>query len=146
MTYADLKIAVDPTFEPSVTIEESKILSMEGLSILGSDYNQIVKRAFDERWIDFPQNQGKSTGGFCSSPYGSSSYILINWNGHMDEVMVLAHEIGHAGHFQYANSNQSILNTRPSMYFIEGPSTTNELLMANHLIKKAQTTERKNMD
>jgi len=143
MTYADLKIAVDPTFEPRVTIEESKELLIEGLSILGSEYHQIVKRAFDERWIDFPQNQGKSTGGFCSSPYGASSYILINWNGQMDEVMVLAHEIGHAGHFQYANSHQSILNTRPSMYFVEAPSTTNELLMANHLIKKAKSTREK---
>jgi oligoendopeptidase F len=143
MTYADLKIAVDPTFEPRVTIEESKALLIEGLSILGSEYSQIVKRAFDERWIDFPQNQGKSTGGFCSSPYGASSYILINWNGQMDEVMVLAHELGHAGHFQYANSNQSILNTRPSMYFVEAPSTTNELLMANHLIKNVKTKREK---
>jgi oligoendopeptidase F len=143
MTYADLKIAFDPQFEPSVTIDESKALLIEGLSVLGSEYNHIVRRAFEERWIDFPQNQGKSTGGFCSSPYGASSYILINWNGHMDEVMVLAHEIGHAGHFQYANSNQSILNTRPSMYFVEAPSTTNELLMANHLIKKAKTDREK---
>ena len=143
MTYADLKIAVDPTFEPKVTIEESKSLLIEGLSILGEEYNQIVKKAFDHRWIDFPQNLGKSTGGFCSSPYGASSFILLNWNGQMDEVMVLAHEIGHAGHFQYANSHQSILNTRPSMYFIEAPSTTNELLMANHLIKKAKSNREK---
>lgn len=143
MTYADLKIAVDPTFEPRVTIEESKALLLEGLSVLGSEYTQIVRRAFDERWIDFPQNQGKSTGGFCSSPYGASSYILINWNGQMDEVMVLAHELGHAGHFQYANSHQSVLNTRPSMYFIEAPSTTNELLMANHLINNAKTNREK---
>ena len=143
MTYADLKIAVDPTFEPKVSIDESKALLAEGLSILGSEYNQIVKRAFDERWIDFPQNQGKSTGGFCSSPYGASSYILINWNGQMDEVMVLAHELGHAGHFQYANSHQSIFNTRPSMYFIEAPSTTNELLMAKHLIKNAKSSREK---
>ena len=143
MTYADLKIAVDPEFEPKVTIEESKALLIEGLSVLGNEYNQIARRAFDERWIDFPQNQGKSTGGFCSSPYGASSYILINWNGQMDEVMVLAHEIGHAGHFQYANKYQSILNTRPSMYFIEAPSTTNELLMANHLIKNAKSAREK---
>jgi len=143
MTYADLKIAVDPQFEPKVSIEESRELLIEGLSVLGDEYNQIVKRSFDERWIDFPQNQGKSTGGFCSSPYGAPSYILLNWNGQMDEVMVLAHEIGHAGHFQYANANQAILNTRPSMYFIEAPSTTNELLMANHLIKKAKTAREK---
>jgi len=143
MTYADLKIAVDPTLEPRVTIEQSKALLIDGLSILGTEYNQIVQRAFAERWIDFPQNQGKSTGGFCSSPYGATSYILINWNGQMDEVMVLAHELGHAGHFQYANRHNPILNTRPSLYFIEAPSTTNELIMANHLIKNSKSPREK---
>ena len=143
LTYADLQIPVDPTFEPEVTIEASKEWLIDGLAILGEEYQTLVHRAFDERWIDFPQNQGKSTGGFCSSPYGASSYILINWNGHMDEVMVLAHEIGHAGHFQYANKHQNILNTRPSMYFIEAPSTTNELLMANYLVKHAKSSREK---
>jgi oligoendopeptidase F len=143
MTYADLKIAVDPNFEPNVTIESSKQLLMEGLSVLGPEYQEIIRQAFDDRWIDFPQNQGKSTGGFCSSPYGAPSFILINWNGQMDEVMVLAHEIGHAGHFQYANKYQKIINTRPSMYFIEAPSTTNELLMSNHLIKNAKSQREK---
>ena len=137
ITYADLKIAIDPAYEPKVTIEESKTYLMDGLSILGDDYLNLVKRSFDERWIDFPQNIGKSTGGFCSSPYGENSFILLNWNGQMDEVMVLAHELGHAGHFQYANQTQNIFNTRPSLYFIEAPSTTNELIMTRHLLKQA---------
>ena len=136
MTYADLKIAVDPELEPKVSIADAKKYILEGLAKLGPEYLDIARRAFDERWIDFPQNVGKSTGGFCASPYGKNSYILLNWNGQMDEVMVLAHEIGHAGHFQYANANQNIFNTRPSMYFVEAPSTTNELVMARHLIKK----------
>ncbi|MGE4342020.1 MAG: oligoendopeptidase F [Bacilli bacterium] len=143
MTYADLKIAVDPTFEPKISIDSAKELLLDSLSILGEDYLKMVRRAFDERWIDFPQNQGKSTGGFCASPYGAPSYILLNWNGQMDEVMVLAHELGHAGHFQYANHELSILNTNPSMYFIEAPSTTNELIMAKHLISKAQSPREK---
>ncbi|HKL84197.1 MAG TPA: oligoendopeptidase F [Bacilli bacterium] len=143
MTYADLKIAVDPTFEPKISIDSAKELLLDGLSILGEDYLKMVRRAFDERWIDFPQNQGKSTGGFCASPYGAPSYILLNWNGQMDEVMVLAHELGHAGHFQYANHELSILNTNPSMYFIEAPSTTNELIMAKHLISKAKSPREK---
>lgn len=138
VTYADLKIAVDHAFEPKVTIEESKKMLLEGLSILGVDYLELVRRSFDERWIDFPQNTGKSTGGFCASPYGENSFILINWNGQMDEVMVLAHEIGHAGHFQYANKHQNIFNTRPSLYFIEAPSTTNELIMSRHLANQAK--------
>ncbi|CCV64599.1 Oligoendopeptidase F-like protein [Alteracholeplasma palmae J233] len=137
LTYADLKIAIDPSFEPKVTIEESKNYLLDGLSILGSEYSKMVQRSFDERWTDFPQNIGKSTGGFCSSPYGANSFILVNWNGQMDEVMVLAHELGHAGHFQYANKYQNIFNTRPSMYFIEAPSTTNELIMSRHLVKNA---------
>jgi len=136
MTYADLKIAIDPDYEPEVSIEDSKSYILDGLSKLGDEYVDIARRSFDERWVDFSQNVGKSTGGFCASPYGKNSYILLNWNGKMDETMVLAHEIGHAGHFQYANSNQNIFNTRPSMYFIEAPSTTNELMMAKHLIEK----------
>jgi len=139
MTYADLKIAVDAEYEPKITIEDSKALILDGLSMLGPEYLEIARRSFDERWIDFPQNVGKSTGGFCASPYGKNSFILLNWNGQMDEAMVLAHEIGHAGHFQFANANQNILNTRPSMYFIEAPSTTNELIMARHLLKKADS-------
>ncbi|QIK70302.1 oligoendopeptidase F [Erysipelothrix sp. HDW6C] len=135
MTYVDLKLSVDPDFEPSISIEESKDYLLDGLAVLGDDYREIVRRSFDERWIDFPQNIGKSTGAFCSSPYGNHPYILINWTKRMREVFVLAHEVGHAGHFYLAGQNQNIYNTRASLYFIEAPSTMNELLMANHLKK-----------
>ena len=137
MTYADLHLAVDPEFEPNVTVEQSKQASLEGLSILGNEYQEMIKRSFDERWIDFPQNLGKSTGGFCSSPYQKGSYILLNWNNQMNEVFVLAHELGHAGHFYFAAQAQNAFNTRPSMYFIEAPSTMNEIIMANHLKAKS---------
>jgi len=56
----------------------------------------------------------------------------------MEEVFVLAHELGHAGHFYNANRAQNIFDTRPSMYFIEAPSTMNEMLMANHLLKNSE--------
>jgi oligoendopeptidase F len=135
MTFADLKLAVDPDFEPEITIEQSKEYILEGLSVLGSEYTDMVKRAYDERWIDFVQNIGKSTGAFCSSPYGIHPFILISWTQRMRECFVLAHELGHAGHFFMAQQAQNILNTRPSLYFIEAPSTMNEMLMANHLMK-----------
>lgn len=138
MTYSDLHLVVDPTFEPNYTIEDSHAELLKGLSILGDDYLDMINRAFDERWIDFPQNAGKSTGAFCSSPYGRHPYILISWTSKMREVFVLAHELGHAGHFYLAGQNQNILNVRPSLYFIEAPSTMNELLMANHLNKSAE--------
>ncbi len=137
MTYKDLHLVVDPDFEPDISIDESKAKLFEGLNILGDDYLEMIDRAFEERWIDFPQNQGKSTGAFCSSPYGVHPYVLISWTHKMREVFVLAHELGHAGHFYLAGENQTLLNTRPSLYFIEAPSTMNELLMANHLNKTA---------
>lgn len=135
MTFADLKISVDPTFEPAITVNEAKDYILKGLSVLGEDYSKMIHRAFDERWIDFVQNTGKSTGAFCSSPYGSHPFILISWTERMRECFVLAHELGHAGHFYLANEQQNILNTRPSLYFIEAPSTMNEMLMANYLMK-----------
>ena len=137
MTFADLKIPLDPSYEPTISVEESRQYMKDGLSIMGEDYVNMLDRSFDERWIDFAQNKGKSTGAFCSSPYGHHPYILISWTSRMNEVFVLAHELGHAGHFYLAHQNQNIFNSRPSLYFIEAPSTMNEMLMANHLLKSS---------
>jgi len=135
MTFADLKIAVDPEYDPKVTIEESKAYIEKGLSILGEDYVEMVKTAYRDRWVDFAQNAGKSTGGFCASPYGKNSFILLSWNNRMADVFTLAHELGHAGHFKSCNNSQSIFDTDVSSYFVEAPSTMNELLMAHYLLK-----------
>lgn len=143
MTFADLKLAVDPDYEPQITVEVAQDYLLKGLAVLGDDYGAMLKRAFDERWIDFPQNIGKSTGAFCSSPYGAHPYILISWTKRMRECFVLAHELGHAGHFHLANAHQNILNTRPSLYFIEAPSTMNEMLMANYLMKTSDNPRMK---
>ncbi|MCM3086447.1 oligoendopeptidase F [Bhargavaea ginsengi] len=137
MTFADLKVPLDPSYEPKITIEESKKYIFEALSVMGDDYYEMLKRSYDERWTDFAQNKGKSTGAFCSSPYGVHPYILISWSGSMEDVFVLAHELGHAGHFYNSNRAQGVFNARPSLYFIEAPSTMNEMLMANHLLKNS---------
>ncbi|MBU3072303.1 oligoendopeptidase F [Clostridium estertheticum] len=135
MTFADLKLEVDPTYEPSISVEESKKYVEGALSVLGEDYVEMVKKAYDEKWIDFAQNKGKSTGGFCATPYGSHPLILLSWTEKMKEVFVLVHELGHAGHFTLINKNQNIFNAQPSLYFIEAPSTMNEMLMSNYLMK-----------
>ncbi|MBZ9685006.1 oligoendopeptidase F [Clostridium estertheticum] len=135
MTFADLKLEVDPAFEPTISVEESKKYVQEALSVLGDDYLEMVKKGYDERWIDFAVNKGKSTGAFCATPYGNHPFILISWSEKMREAFVLAHELGHAGHFQLINENQNIFDAEPSLYFVEAPSTMNELLMANYLMK-----------
>ncbi len=135
MTYADLKLPVDPGYVPPVSVEESKKYIVEGLSVMGADYQEMVRTAYRERWVDFAQNQGKSTGGFCASPYGSHSFILLTWHGQMSDVFTLAHELGHAGHFKACNSAQSVFGTGVSSYFVEAPSTMNELLLGHYLLK-----------
>lgn len=55
----------------------------------------------------------------------------------MNEVFVLAHELGHAGHFRNAQRAQTLLNSESSTYFVEAPSTMNEMLMANYLLKSS---------
>ena len=135
MTFADLKIAVDPGYDPKVTIRESQETIEQGLSILGEDYVAMVREAYRDRWVDFAKNQGKSTGGFCASPYGKGSFILLSWNQRMADVFTLAHELGHAGHFRACNAAQSIFDTEVSTYFVEAPSTMNELLLAHYLLK-----------
>ncbi|MCD8021640.1 MAG: M3 family metallopeptidase [Lachnospiraceae bacterium] len=126
---------MDPEYDPKVTIEGSREYIEKGLSVMGEDYVAMVREAYDKRWIDFARNQGKSTGGFCASPYGKNSFILLAWNERMSDVFTLAHELGHAGHFKSCNSSQSILDTNVSTYFVEAPSTMNELLMAHYLLK-----------
>ncbi len=135
MTYADLKLPVDPEYAPQVTLEEAEKYVVNGLSILGEDYQEMVRTAFRDRWMDFAQNHGKTTGGFCASPYGSHSFILLNWQERMADVFTLAHELGHAGHFRACNAAQSYFGTGVSSYFVEAPSTMNELLMAHYLLK-----------
>lgn len=138
MTFADLKLPVDPDYAPSVTIAGSREYIEKGLSILGEDYVRMVRTAYEQRWVDFAQNRGKSTGGFCSSPYGCNSFILLTWNNKMSDVFTLAHELGHAGHFKACNACQSVFDTEVSTYFVEAPSTMNELLMAHYLLKTSQ--------
>ncbi len=135
MTYADLKLAVDPDFEPRVTMEASQQYIEQGLAVMGPEYQEMIRTAYRERWVDFAQNQGKSTGGFCASPYGAHSYILMTWQNQMADVFTLAHELGHAGHFQICNEARSVFGTDVSTYFVEAPSTINELLMAHYLLK-----------
>lgn len=62
MTFADLKLPVDPEYAPEITIEASREYIEKGLSILGEDYVEMVRTAYEERWVDFAQNKGKSTG------------------------------------------------------------------------------------
>lgn len=135
--FEDLKISIDPNFEPEISIEKSKKYIYGALNVLGDDYVKMLESAYDYRWIDFAQNKGKDTGAYCASPYATHSYVFISWTGKMAETFVLAHELGHAGHFTLAQKHQNLFESEASMYFVEAPSTMNEMLMANYLFNSS---------
>lgn len=135
VNFYDLKAPLDTTFNPSATFNEAKDVILKALEIMGPDYVQIMERAFDERWIDYTDNVGKATGAFCASPYAAHPYILVTFQDNMRDAFMLAHELGHAGHFFLANKEQNYFNTRPSRYNIEAPSTMNEMLLGRYLLK-----------
>ena len=130
ITYADLKLPVDPEYSPEVSIDEAERYISDGLSVMGDEYISMIRKAFRNRWIDTAANDGKCTGGFCESPYGvPASFILLTFQHRMADVFTLAHELGHAGHFMYCNEAQGYFDVQVPMYYVESPSTINELLM-----------------
>ncbi|SFD37278.1 oligoendopeptidase F [Lentibacillus persicus] len=134
MHFYDLKAPLDPAFNPSTTFEEATDTIQQALAVMGPEYSEIIRKGINERWVDRADNIGKQSGAFCASPYGVHPYILITWTDTMRGAFVLAHELGHAGHFYLAGENQSLVNTEPSTYFVEAPSTLNELLLADYMI------------
>jgi oligoendopeptidase F len=134
LLFCDLKAPLDSDFNPKTTYEEASKLILEALNVMGPEYSAIIEKGFKERWVDLADNIGKSTGAFCASPYGAHPYILTTWQDNMRAAFTLAHEFGHAGHFFLANKNQRVMNVSPSTYFVEAPSTMNELLLGQYLL------------
>lgn len=143
MHFADLKAPLDPEYDPEVTFGEAKEMILDALSIMGDEYKSIMTKGLNERWIDYADNIGKQSGAFCASPYGSHPFILMTWTNQMRGAFTLAHELGHAGHFYLANHYQTLMNTDVSTYFVEAPSTLNELLLAEHLLQNTDDKRKK---
>ncbi|MCV3295874.1 MAG: oligoendopeptidase F [Oenococcus sp.] len=133
MTFADWKLDLDPDLNPEVSIEDGYNYVMNATAQLGDEYTETIKPFLKDRWVDFPANIGKDSGGYTTFPYGTHPYILMSWTGRLSDVYTLVHEIGHAGQGSLSAKNQSYYNYEPSTYFVEGPSTFNELLLSDYL-------------
>jgi len=137
MLHCDLRAPLDAGFEPPISYEQASETLLESMSPMGEEYVDFVRRALTQRWVDRADNVGKSTGAFCSSPYGVHPYILITWAGTTRSVFTLAHELGHAAHFGLAMKHQRFVTTRPAMPFIEAPSIMHEMLLARHILARS---------
>lgn len=136
MTFADLKLPLESQL-PRVSIEEAKKMVVEAMEVMGEDYAAIVRKGLEERWVDFAENIGKSTGGFCAGVPGVHPYILLSWTGMLSEVFTLAHEMGHAVQDVLTDQYCHLLESWMSMYIVEAPSTFHELLLGQYLMKKS---------
>lgn len=118
------------------TYEEAKELVLEALKPLGKEYQEILKKAFANRWIDVVENKGKRSGAYSSGAYSTNPYILLNWQNNIDNVFTLAHELGHSVHSYYTRTNQPYIYGDYSIFLAEVASTTNENLLTDYLLKK----------
>lgn len=135
--YCDIEAPLDPAFQPGTSREEAAETILGGVAVLGQEYTDIIRQGLENRWIDLADNIGKSTGAFCSTVPGVHPFILTTWTNNMRNVLTLAHELGHAGHGVLTERNQSLANSSYSMYFVEAPSTINELLVAEYIKAKS---------
>ena len=127
LLYCDIEAPLDPEFNPPTTFEAASDVILKGLAVLGPEYTTIMSEGLKNRWIDLADNVGKSTGAFCAGVPDVHPYILVTWQDSMRNALILAHELGHAGHGVLSMRNQRLSNVRGSMFFTEAPSIINEL-------------------
>ncbi|BAH81122.1 oligoendopeptidase F [Streptococcus dysgalactiae] len=133
MTFADWKLDIDNDLNPEVSIEGAYNLVMKSLAPLGQEYTKEIERYQTERWVDFAANANKDSGGYAADPYKVHPYVLMSWTGRTSDVYTLIHEIGHSGQFIFSDNHQSYFNTHMSTYYVEAPSTFNELMLSDYL-------------
>ena len=130
----DLYVPMVPVEEKKISFEEAKSMVLEGLKPLGEEYASLLKEGFENRWIDVYENQGKRSGAYSWGVYGVHPYVLLNFNGTLDSVFTLAHEMGHALHSWYSDKNQTYVDAGYKIFVAEVASTCNEALLIRHLL------------
>jgi oligoendopeptidase F len=139
----DIYAPLDPDYQPSTSFEDAAATIQRGLSALGSEYAWMLRAAFHDRWIDRADNAGKSSGAFCMPVHTAHPYVLMTWKDATRGMFTLAHELGHAGHGLFSARAQPIGSSltmgEPGSFtnvsfFIEVPSTANEVLLVRHLL------------
>jgi len=122
------------------TFEQAKDLVIRAYASFDEGYAFAVKDMFQRRHIDATPRYGKQHGAFCAGWYnGKTAYVLQSFNGRLNDLYTLAHELGHATHDYYCYRNQTILNSRVPMVVAETASIFGELLLTDLLLKEAKT-------
>ena len=139
----DVYVPMLADYDMKVTYDEAKELSLKALAPLGEDYLDVVKEAYENRWIDVVENEGKRGGAYSSGVYNVHPYMLLNYNDTLDDVFTLVHEMGHSMHTWYSNKAQTIIDANYKIFVAEVASTTNEVLLYHYMKDHASSKEEK---
>lgn len=118
-------------------------LVKEGLAPLGTEYGEILSRGFNEGWADVFENKGKTSGAYSWGPYGVHPYILLNYQGNLNNAFTIAHEMGHAMHSYYSYREQPYQYAHYTIFTAEVASTVNESLLMDHLLRIVKDRNKK---
>ncbi len=139
----DIYTPMIPDVARKYTFDEAKELVLKALAPLGEDYVSIVRKGFNERWIDVYENKGKRGGAYSAGAYGCHPYVLMNFSGSLDEVFTLAHEMGHAMHSYFSNEAQPFIYAGYKIFVAEVASTCNEMLLLDYMLKNTEDRDMK---
>lgn len=140
----DLYVPLVKGADLQLDYKEAYDLVIEGLKPLGEDYINLLKRAYNERWIDVYENDGKRGGAYSVSVYGlKHPYVLLNHTKTTHSVFTIAHELGHAIHSYKSNEAQKQQTADYKIFVAEVASTVNEILLIKHLINTCKNNSDK---
>ncbi|MBO7503121.1 MAG: oligoendopeptidase F [Clostridia bacterium] len=137
----DVYVPIVPESSMKMTFEESKKIILEALSVLGSDYTDLLKMGFNNRWIDVYENEGKRSGAYSSGSSRPHPYVLLNHKDNLDSCFTIAHEMGHALHSYHSTKYQPVCTSDYVIFVAEVASTVNEVLLMKYMLSK--TTDKK---
>lgn len=138
-TYVNLEEEIDKTY----TYEEAKEIVLDVVKVFGEDYQNKIKEAFNNRWIDVYPNKAKRGGAYSSGTYDTLPYILLNFQGKYNDISTIIHELGHSMHSYYSKTNQDYLYSNYKIFVAEVASTVNEMLFNYYMLEHAKDNKSK---
>lgn len=139
----DSYVPVEANDNSEYTFDDAFEIVLQGLAPMGNDYIELLKKARSERWIDVYETAGKRSGGYSWGVYGNPAYILLNFNGTLNETFTIAHELGHSMHSYFSDRSHTYNAAGYKIFVAEIASTVNEMLLIKHLLKTAEGKRKK---
>lgn len=138
LRFSDLYVPIVDDVELTFTYEEACDIIIEALRPMGENYLALVRRGLSERWIDVYETPGKRSGAYSAGGYGMHPVILLNFQGKLDDVFTLIHEMGHSIHTYLSCANQPVCYSDYVIFVAEVASTCNEALLTRYLLDHAK--------